>query len=163
QIHNSWRRGESQSIGSGQAHKTIRTLQKLIPNAHAHLRRVRGKIGQFRNLRGSRIVAAHGNGKGIVEAQRRHDNEIEAAEVFFAHNLKNHFRIRDDRLLEDCGQSRASVFDIEVNSPGKNGLLADIRPGQIEAALHGNFYATLQNLSQELSKHQLFREVLAAD
>ncbi len=39
------------------------------------------------------------------------------------------------RLLENRGESRAGVFNVHINSPGKNGLLADIGPRQIEAAL----------------------------
>jgi hypothetical protein len=66
-------------------------------------------------------------------------------------------------LFENRGQRRARIFRIDIDSSGKNGLLADECASQIKAALDGQMSAGFNDLSEDFSENELLGEILGAD
>ena len=72
------------------------------------------------------------------------------------------------RLLEDCGERGAGVFDVGVDAAAGEGLLADVAAGEVEAAVDslGMAFGGVDGfdfLGEEFAEDDLLGEVLGAD
>ena len=65
--------------------------------------------------------------------------------------------------MEDGGQRRARVLDVDVDVAGRQRAFADQRAAEIQAAIDGQPGLALDRLRDDLPEDQLLGEVLRAD
>ena len=77
--------------------------------------------------------------------------------------LRTAVRIAIERLLENGGEGGAGVFDVGIDAPGDQGLVADVAAGEIEAALDLEMRLGFDFLGEQFAEDHLLGEVLGAD
>src|SRR5216117_1478965 len=79
------------------------------------MRRDTRKIGNRPQRVSLGIGAAHQDGEGIVEAERCRPSHLQVARVRRGDETIDAIRIGERRLLQDCRERGARVFDVEVD------------------------------------------------
>jgi len=64
------------------------------------------------------------------------NGQLETSRVFLLDTVVDLARIARWRLFENRTERRPRVFNVDVNAAGKDGLMADIGPRQIETPVH---------------------------
>jgi len=109
------------------------------------------------------IVSADDHGEGVVETQWRADGGVVALRVEAADGVVDLLRIAVYRLLENSGERCSGVFDIGVDASGDEGLVADVGPGEIEAALDREVGLGFDFLREKLAEDDLLGEIFGSD
>jgi hypothetical protein len=66
-------------------------------------------------------------------------------------------------LFQYCGERRAGVFGIYIDTSGENALMCDVSAAKIKAAFDGKMSSVFDLLRDQLAEDDLFGEILAAD
>src|SRR5438045_3240011 len=82
EVHDAWRRGETQAVGCDQALVAVGTLHEFVAEACAPLRSVRGGLGERLQMQTASVLASNLDGKSVIEAERRAERQVEAIFVF---------------------------------------------------------------------------------
>jgi len=109
------------------------------------------------------VFAADDHGKGVLEAERLGDFEVEALGITLFHAIVDVVWVAAGRFVEDCGEGRAGVFDVEIEVAGEERLLAKERAAEIGFAVDVNAGARFDVLGEKLSEYDLLGEKFGAD
>src|SRR6266498_1662344 len=163
EVHDARRSGETQAVGCDQALVAVGALHELVPKAGAPLRSVRGGLRECLQMQATGVLASNFDGEGVVEAEGRAEGQVETLLVFRLHAIVNRFPICCGRLLQDCGQRCAGVFEIDVDASGEQALVRDVSAAEIETSLDRKMSFVFDLLGDEFSEDDLLGEVLASD
>src|SRR5208282_3281856 len=94
---------------------SIGTFHKFVAEPGTPLR-CRGR-GLRKRLEAevARVLAANHNRESVIETERRLDCELKTSRVFIANTREHGSAVAHRRLFQNCGQSRARVFDVRVD------------------------------------------------
>ncbi len=105
------------------------------------------------------IFSPNDHGKRVVESKRGQDVQVEPLLVFAFYFAKHRAAIAGNGIVKDRGQCGAGVFHIRVDAAGKQRLLANETPREIEATLDAKMRAGLDVLSQNFTEKGLLRKI----
>jgi hypothetical protein len=109
------------------------------------------------------VIAADDHGKGVLKAERLGDFEVEPFGVTLLNATVNVARVGGRRFVEDGGQGRAGVFDVEIEVAGEERLLAKERAAEIGFAIDVYSGAGFDVLGEKLGENDLLGEKFGAD
>ena len=111
-----------------------------------------------------RVVLADDHGESVFEAKRLGEVEVEALGVL-APDAGEYLGgvLVIGRLVEDGGESCTSVFDIEIEIAGEEGLVDEKSAAEIGFADDGNTGACFDVLGEEFGEDDLLGEKFRAD
>src|SRR5258708_39743672 len=109
------------------------------------------------------IFAPDDEGKRVVESEWWSDFQTKARGILTPDSVVDFSRITHGRLFQNGRQRRTGVFGVKVDPAGQDSLVADISPGQIEAALNLEAGLGFEVLRQKFAEDDLLREVLGAN
>ena len=119
---------------------------------------MRLEIGQPRDVPSSRVVGAHRQRVGIVEAQRHRDGEPHRRELGVELGQRRHAV-----ELQDFLGDRAGVFGIDVDAAGRERVQHDGRVAQALAVRRARLAGGLRGLLEDLAEDVRLGEALGAD
>src|SRR6266478_3594605 len=102
-------------------------------------------------LRG--IITAHHHGESIVESERRHHFHTKSRTILVLYAMKYRQWIILRRSMQDRGESRACVFGIKIDFPGKKRLMTQQCAAEIDAPFHVQRRMRLNLLCEQLRQH----------
>jgi len=111
----------------------------------------------------ARLLAAHHDREGVVEAERLGPLDVEAIAVGVADPVVDLPRVVQRLFAQDHGQRRAGVFDVQVELPRQQPLVTQQRAAEIDPPLDRQSGARLEVLRQQLRQDDLLGEVLGAN
>jgi hypothetical protein len=109
------------------------------------------------------VFAADDHGEGILEAERLGNFEVETLGVALLDAMVDIVRVAAGGFVEDGGEGRAGVFDVEVEVAGEERFLAEERAAEIGFAIDVEAGAGFDVLGEELGEDDLFGEEFGAD
>src|SRR5439155_538977 len=106
------------------------------------------------------VAVSHGDGEGVVEAERRAPHEPEPLCVVARHGAIDAIAISDGRVLQHGRVRGPRVLHVQIYLARRDGLMTHERAAQVEAPLHGKRRAPLDLLCHDLTQQVGFGEVL---
>src|SRR5208337_1649303 len=152
-----------QSIGRSQTFISVRTFHEFIAETGAPFRRICGGLRQAFEVQTAGIIAPNLHGKRIVESEAWSQCQTQTLFVFVLYSLINFSPASFGVSLQNCAQSRAGIFRVNVDAPRQHGLMADIRSGKIKASLHLETSLSFNLLCDEFAENQGLGKVLGAN
>ncbi len=150
------RRVEWQVVRALQSRPAIGTPDEFLRKPEPQLG-MRLEVGQARDIRVTRIVGAHRQRIGIVEAQRNTDRQPHWRQFGVE------FGQRGNAVeLEDFLGDRAGVFGVDVDAAGRERVQHDCRIAQALAVRRTRLAGRLRGLRQDLAQDVRLRETLGA-
>ena len=163
EVHDSWRGGEVQTVGCGQAAVTVGALHELVAESGTPVGGVGGGLGDGSQVEAARVFAPDFDGEGVVETEGAADCQLEARRIFSLDAGVDVFFAAGRILFEDGGQGGAGVFRVDVDASAEDRLVADVAAGQVETALHREMGLVFDLLGNEFAQDELLGKVLGAD
>ncbi len=133
QVHDLRRAGEMQAVGGGKSFVAVGTLHEFVAETGAPLWSVRRGLRDGFQAEAASVVAANFDGESVVEAEWRAHGEVEALHIFRLDLVVDFFMIGAGLFFQDCGESGAGVFGIDIDAACENGLVANVSAGEIES------------------------------
>src|SRR5580692_1219800 len=124
EVHNVWRGGEVEAVAVAPTVETIGALEEFVADTGVPLRSDCGEIRHGAEMEIVGVVAADDQGEGVFEAERFGELEIETLSVLLFDALVDGSRaVCSGRFVQDGGEGRASVFNVEIEVAGEEGFL----------------------------------------
>jgi len=163
EVHHVRLPGEVEAVQTGQGAEAVGALEEFVADAGAPLRRDGSDIRNRAKVKVFRVVAADDHGKSVFEAQRLGDFEMKAIGVELLDAVVDRGRIARGSFVEDSGERRAGVFNIEIEVAGFEGSVNEERAAEVGLAHDGDSRAGFDVLGEEFRKDDLLGEELGAD
>ena len=148
EVHDFGGFGKMKAVVFAEAGETIGALEEFIAGTGAPLGGERHDIGNFLEMEIFGVVAANDHGEGVFEAERLGDFKVEAIGIKLLDAVVDGGGIALRSFVEDGGEGRAGVFDVEIQLAGKESLVDEERAAEVRLANDGNPSAGFDVLSQ---------------
>ena len=167
EIHDFRRFGKVETVAGAETGEPVGALEKFVAHTGTPLQRDRSEIGNSSELKILGVIAANDEYEGIFEAQRLGDFDMKTLGVKLPHATINDLRVvvlfgslavKIWRFIEDSGQSRARVFDVEIELAGKQGFVDEKRAAKVRLADDRNARFCFNVLGKKLREDDLFGE-----
>ena len=163
EVHDAGRRGEMQAVKLAPATEAVGALEEFVAEAGAHFGSEGNNVGCVAEIEALGVFAADHHGESILEAERLGDFEMETLGVVLFHTIVDVAWVAAGGFVEDGGEGRAGVFDVEVEVAGEERLLAEERAAEIGFAFDVDAGARFDVLGEELGEDDLLGEKFGAD
>jgi hypothetical protein len=163
EVHDAGRGGEMQAVELAPAAETVGPLEEFVAEAGAHFGGKGSDVAGVAKMEALGVFGAHDHGKGVLEAERLGDFEIEALSVALFHASIDVVRVGARRFVEDGCQGGAGVFDVEIEIAGEERFLAEKGAAEIGFAVDAEAGAGFDVLGQEFCQDYLLGEKFGAD
>src|ERR1700687_196163 len=134
EVHDAGRRGEMQSVEPAPAAEAVGALEEFVAEAGVHFESVGDEVAGVAEMEALGVFAADDHGESVLEAERLGDFQVETLGVALFHAIVDIVWVAARGFVEDGGEGRAGVFDIEVEIPGEERFLAEERAAEIRFA-----------------------------
>ena len=151
------RRLERQLVGALQSRPAVGAPDEFLRQPESQLR-MRLQIGQTRDALRARVVGAHGQRVGIVEAQRHRDRQPHGCKLGV--ELGERW---DGVELENFAGDRARVFGVDVDAAGRKRVQDDGGVAEPWLVYGGRLAGALRGLLDDLAENVGLGETLRAD
>src|SRR5258708_29190792 len=118
EVHDFGGSGEAEAVIFAEAGKTVGALEEFVADAGAPFRGYGDDIGDFLQMEIFGVVAADNHGEGVFATEGLGEFEMEAVGVELLDAVVDGVRIALRSFVEDGGEGRTGVFDIEVELAG---------------------------------------------
>ncbi len=152
-----------QAVELAPAAEAVGALEEFVAEAGTHFGGVRGDVAGVAEVETLGVIAADDHGESILKAERLGDFEVEPFGVTLLDATVNVARVGGRRFVEDRGQGRAGIFDVEIEVAGEERLLAKERAAEIGFAIDMYSGARFDVLGEELGENDLLGEKFGAD
>src|SRR2546422_200272 len=162
QVHRGGWGSEPQSVYAREPSEAVGALQELVAESRLPARRHARQVGDALQVVARGVAASHGDGEGVVEAERFAPDERESLRVVARNGAIHAVAIGDGRVLQYGGVRGSRVLDVEIDLARRDGLMAHERAAEVEAPLHGEPGAPRDLLRHDLAQQIGLGEVLGA-
>ncbi len=163
EIHDFRRFGEVEIVAAAPAAEAVGPLEKFVADTGAPLGGEGNDVGDFLEMEIFCVVAANHHGEGVFKTERFGDFEVEALGVELLDAVVHGDRITLRRFIQDGGQGRAGVFDIQVEFACQESFVNEERAAEVGLALNGNAGFCFDVLGKELRENDLLGKEFGAD
>jgi hypothetical protein len=163
EIHDVGRRREAERVAITPAAEAVGALEEFIADADAPFRSEGSDVGYFLQMKALGVFGADDHGERIFEAERLGDFELETLGVKLFDAAVDRVGIALGGFVEDGGEGRAGVFDVEVEVSREKSFVDEERAAEIGFADDGNAGAGFDVLGEQLGENDLFGEKLGTD
>src|SRR5207342_1184792 len=136
---------------------------EFVAKAGTPFRSVGGRLRDCFQAETASVFAADFYGESIIEPKRLAQFEIKPPRVFGLDPVVDFGGVTRRLFFQNRGQGGAGVFGIDINAAAENCLLANIRSGEVEAALNWQVGFILDLLRHDFAEDELLGEILGAD
>ena len=152
---------EAEAVGPREPGETVFALEELVSETGPDLR-VRRQVGDLRDVKARRVVAAHDERESVLETEGSRPDEVPALPVLLRDFGSDDLRLRDRFTGEDRGECGSGVLRIEAELAGLQGLMTDERAAQVQPAVDAHA-AGLESLRRDFTQYDLLGEILRPD
>ncbi len=163
EIHDAGLPGEVQGVAFGPAAEAVGALEEFVADAGAPLGGEERDVGNFLKMKFIRVVAADDHGECVFEAEGLGDFEMEAIGVELLDAAVDGGGIALRRFIEDRGEGRAGVFDVEVERAGFESFVDEQGAAEVGFALNGDAGLGFNVLGEEFGEDDLLGKEFGAD
>ena len=114
-------------------------------------------------MQAARILTANYDCESIVEAERRQNLKSESPFVLRFHFVEYSRGAAFDGIVQNRCECGAGVFDVGINTPREQGLLADEATRKIKTPLDVQMSARFEMLGKNFAEQRLLGEILRSD
>src|SRR5215469_13842836 len=152
-----------QAVSCDQPAIPIRALHEFISKTGTPLRGKLRSLRQSPHIEPSRLFSANLHGESVVETKSGTYSESKPSLIFSLHALKYVALVAGYGLLENCRQSGARVFGIDIDASGEHRLLTNVGSCQVKAPLDFKISARFDLLRNQFAEDERLSEVLGSD
>jgi len=163
EVHDARRSNKAEGVAIAPAAEAVGALKEFIADADAPFGSEGRDVGYFLQMEAPGVLGTDDHGKRIFEAERLGDFELEALGVELLDAAVDGVGIAMRRFVEDGGESRAGVLDVEVEVPCEKSFMDEERASEIGFAGDRNAGAGFNVLGEELGENDLLGEEFGAD
>src|SRR6202158_2999196 len=152
-----------QSVEPAPAAEAVGALEEFVAEAGVHFESVGDEVAGVAEMEALGVFAADDHGESVLEAERLGDFQVETLGVALFHAIVDIVWVAARGFVEDGGEGRAGVFDIEGEIPGEERFLAEERAAEIRFAFDVDAGAGFDVLGEELREDDLLGEKFGTD
>jgi len=164
EVHDVGIGSEVEMVAVGPAAEAVGTLEEFVASADAELGGNGHEVGHGVEMVLAGIGEADDHGKGVGEAERFGEVEVELLGVLLFDAIVNgRGVVGAGRFVEDGGEGSAGVFDVEVEVAGEESFVDEEGTAEIGFALDGDAGAGFDVLGEEFGENDLLGEEFGAN
>ena len=163
EVHDARRSRESKSVAIAPAAEAVGAFEKLIADADAPSGSKRRNVREFLQMQVPGVIGTNDHGERIFKAERFRNFQMKALGVELLDAAVNGGGIALRGFVEDGGEGRAGVLDVEVEVSCEKSFVNEERATEIGLANDGNAGAGFDVLREEFGEDHLLREELGTD
>jgi hypothetical protein len=163
EIHDAGLLVEVQGVAVAPSAEAVGALEKFVADADAPFGREGNDVGDFLQMEIFRVVAANDHGESVFEAERLGNFELEAIGVELFDTIVDGGGIALRRFIEDRGEGRAGVLNVEVELAGFESFVDEQGTAEVGLAVNVDAGLGFDVLGKKLGEDDLFGEEFGAD